>query len=275
MNTFENANYIAEWKLERYLLGELSPEEMEIIRINIEQNPSLKLRVEALEKSNRDILERYPTTSMSRQILNRIAQTQPAGAEKRGTRLSGFWPLPALPVAAILILFVFLPTLLDRGDVDQIGIGQVEITRIKGLDPQLILFRKTESGSERLEEYTPVSEHDLILIKYLPAGRAYGLIFSIDGRGTITRHFPDKGRLAEPLKKDGPVSLDFSYELDDAPDGEKFYFITSDSLFETETVFRAAKIAAIDFTGTEVRSLELPEHLEEHTFTIRKVENDE
>ncbi len=275
MNSFRNGQSVPDWKLERYLLGELSREEMERIRLVIEQNPAVKLRLEALEESNRNILESYPASQMSRQILARAAGSQSARTEFGKKRFSAFWPMPALPVAAIIILLAILPALLEREGVDRIGESPVEITRIKGQDPGLMLFRRTASGSEQLEEYTPVRENDRILIQYVPAGRAYGFIFSIDGRGTITRHLPVNSRLAEPLQKDSPVSLDFSYELDDAPDWEKFYFITSDSLFEIETVLSAARIATMELAGAEVGSLGLPGFLEEHTFTLRKADNND
>ena len=47
--------------------------------------------------------------------------------------------------------------------------------------PLILLFRKTEAGSERLENGDTAREHDLILIQYIAAGEAYGAIFSVDG----------------------------------------------------------------------------------------------
>ncbi|MFC1586574.1 hypothetical protein ACFL5V_13585 [Fibrobacterota bacterium] len=43
------------------------------------------------------------------------------------------------------------------------------------------------------------------------------------------------------LRSDGQTALSFAYELDDAPDFENFYFITSDETFDLEKVMELAK----------------------------------
>jgi hypothetical protein len=143
-------------------------------------------------------------------------------------------------------------------------------TRIKGLDPQILLFRKTEAGSERLENGAIAKEHDLILMQYAAAGRAYGVIFSVDGRDSITRHAPLKGSKPLQLQQEGPVSLDFSYELDDAPRWEKFYFVTSDSLFDLDVVFKAAEHMTLETRVAPRDSLSLPLGLHQTMFTLEK-----
>ena len=58
----------ADWKLERYVLGELPPEEMDKIRQAAQDNPALRARLDALNASDREILDRYPTGWATRQI---------------------------------------------------------------------------------------------------------------------------------------------------------------------------------------------------------------
>jgi hypothetical protein len=261
---------IPDWKLERYLLGELPPEDMDRIRRVIESSHALRLRIQELHESNKDILERYPSAWMSRRIQQKSEKSAPSNARIKNIILSRFWPMPALPVVAILIVLAILPVLFTPGVDRQGDAGLIHTTRIKGPGAQLLLFRKTDSGSERLDNSVMAREGDLILVKYQPAGKAYGVIISIDGRGTLIRHYPDEGRQAEQLKKDGPVSLDFAYELDDAPNWEKFYFITSDSPFEVDAVIQAARAKITNFTGAVSDSLDLPDPLEQSIFTIRK-----
>jgi hypothetical protein len=138
------------------------------------------------------------------------------------------------------------------------------------LDPQILLFRKTETGSERLENGAKAREHDLVLIQYEAAGRPFGAIFSIDGRGSLTRHFPLEGSEAIQLEQDGAVSLDFSYELDDAPQWERFFFVTADSAFDLAVVFEAARDMISGRPGAREDSLQLPAPLHQTIFTLEK-----
>jgi hypothetical protein len=76
-------------------------------------------------------------------------------------------------------------------------------------------------------------ENDVIQITYLSAGNEYGFIFSFDGNGNITRHFPEDSWQAQKLSTvKQEVPLDFSYKLDDAPDYECFVFVSSKEKFE-------------------------------------------
>jgi len=275
MSPHKNNKEIPDWKLERFLIGELPPEEMARLRREEEKSSSFRKRLEALRESDRDILEKYPVASMSRLILNRTGQSAGSRMREKARTLSRFWALPALPIAAVILLLTLFPALFDRGDRDQPGPDFTRMTRIKGSGASLSLHRKTDSGSEQLKDGDPAHEHDLILIQYQPAGKMYGVILSIDGRGTINRHLPEKGQWAGLLEQEGSVPLDFAYELDDAPDWEKFYFVTSDSMFEVSTVIRAALDQARHLSGDEAGSLELPDYLEESTFTIRKAKKDE
>ena len=84
-------------------------------------------------------------------------------------------------------------------------------------------------------------ENDVIQITYVPGDKNYGVIFSFDGNGNITRHFPDDSWTAEKLERTGEeVPLSFSYELDDAPEYECFIFVASKEEFRLEEIEKAA-----------------------------------
>jgi anti-sigma-K factor RskA len=271
MNLRKEHSRIPDLKLERFLLGELDPEEADRIQNELNSDETLQRRVEELRRSNQELLERYPAPWMASEIRRKLETPTPLSqrATKRAARLS-FWPIPALSMAAAVVAIMLLsPPWEWRSGTGEQPVPIVS-TRIKGLDPQILLFRKTETGSERLENGAKTREHDLVLIRYEAAGRAFGVIFSIDGRGAVTRHFPLEGSEAVQLEQDGAVSLDFSYELDDAPRWERFFFVTSDSTFDLDIVFGAAQDLVSGRQGARKDSLQLPTPLHQTIFTLEK-----
>jgi hypothetical protein len=167
--------------------------------------------------------------------------------------------------AALVLLIVPLHSWLDRSTEES---SRTE--RVKGLSPRLVLFRKTEAGSERLEDGTAAERGDLIRIAYQAVERSYGIIFSVDGRGTVTRHLPREGERASPLERDGMILLDSSYELDDAPSWERFYLVTGNDPFDVEPILRAARRVEIDRPVERPERLELPESLSQVVVTLEK-----
>ena len=137
--------------------------------------------------------------------------------------------------------------------------------RLKGLQPALALYRRTTAGSEALADGARARKGDVLRLGYRAAGRAYGAIVSIDGRGAVTRHLPAQGTHAVELQA-GPVLLDESYELDDAPRFERFYLAVAEEPFEIAPLLEAVKRAA----GTP--RLDLPDVFEQSTFSIEKEE---
>ena len=108
-------------------------------------------------------------------------------------------------------------------------------------------------------------ENDVVQLAYQAAGRHFGAIVSIDGRGVVTRHLPAAGPLASPLKSGAAFALPQAYRLDDAPGFERFYFVTADQPFAVDLVLTAASHAA----GAEGR-LALPAGLDQYSFALRK-----
>ncbi len=258
--------HVPDWKLERYILGELPPGEVELIRREAEHNASLRGRLDALYQSNQDLHNLYPPAWMSRQIQERLEAPFRASKEKTGRLPSWLWPVPAL---AVLLLVVVLPTVWVQKD------QRTDSTeRLKGLDPHLLLFRKTDAGGERLKDGHQAREKELVQVMYQAAGQKYGAILSVDGRGSITLHLPHQGVRAARLGE-GRVSLDFAYQLDDAPLFERFYFITSDMPFEIDPVVRAIQQVSAPDLAEKENSLELPDSFGQFVFTLKKGRIDE
>ena len=63
---------IPDWKLERYVLGELPGPELESIRKRTESDELLKRRLRALEQSDAELKSEYPTGEMIAGIRQRL-----------------------------------------------------------------------------------------------------------------------------------------------------------------------------------------------------------
>src|SRR5690606_16144034 len=105
-----------------------------------------------------------------------------------------------------------------------------EVTRLKGLEPTLALFRRTARGAEPLKPGAAVRSGDVLRIGYRAAGHSFGAIFSVDGHGNVTRHWPLTGDHAARLES-GEVLLPGAFELDDAPSYEHFYLLVAERAF--------------------------------------------
>lgn len=107
-----------------------------------------------------------------------------------------------------------------------------ETTRVKSAELSLLVYHKTSEGTELLKPQTPLSSGDEIQFAYFVSEKGYAAILSVDGRGTVTTHFPLHGSQAPAVETSRPELLPYSYKLDDAPEFETVYLITSNEAFE-------------------------------------------
>ena len=248
--------------LERYRLGELPPADTDRVERLLSADAALRQRLEALERSDEEIARQYPARWLARQVRARAASREHGHSR---------WPLP-LGIAAAAIVLVFA---MPRAWPGQPRNGDTSATagdrdRIKGLEPALTVYRRTASGSETLADGSVARTGDLLRVGYIAAGRGYGVILSIDGRGVVTRHLPPDGDRAAALGRGGATLLDRSYELDDAPGWERFYFITGDTPFAVAPLVDAAKTAASAGAGRIPSSLPIARELSQSVFSLQK-----
>jgi hypothetical protein len=110
---------------------------------------------------------------------------------------------------------------------------------------------------------------DVLQLSVVSAGRPYGVVVSVDGRGVVTRHGPGDGTLAARLPAQGAVPLDHSYRLDDAPAFERFFLVTGGSPFAVEPVLDAiGHLAAAG--GARTGAPSLPPGLAWSDFVLEK-----
>ena len=102
---------------------------------------------------------------------------------------------------------------------------------------EIRLYKKTDDGVQLLANGDSVKNGDIIQITYAPGKNNYGVIFSVDGNGNITRHFPEKSWNSERLSHEKPeIPLNFSYELDNAPNFECFVMVSSEKEFNLNDI---------------------------------------
>ncbi len=111
-------------------------------------------------------------------------------------------------------------------------------TRSKGLGPALALFRRTDRGAEALQPGAVVRAGDELRVGYRAGGFPYGAIFSVDGNGSVTRHWPPTGDSAGRLEPGEPLLPD-AFRLDAAPDYERFYLLLSEKPFPLRPVLES------------------------------------
>ncbi len=225
---------IPEIFLEQYRIGEASPEMVQLI----ESNEEALSRVAQLNEESVDILRTYPPGWFA----DRVAEKAADRPTSRPTAPRPTAPRPApiverireilrgrgqilVPVAALAVLGALLvPRLLTDGATpDELARGE----RLKGIESELFLYRSGEEGSvETLSDESTAREGDRLQITYRAVETSHGVIFSVDGRGLVTLHYPETPYESTELVVDGEVVLPYAYVLDDAPAFEQFYMAT-------------------------------------------------
>ncbi|MDH5671492.1 MAG: hypothetical protein OEZ06_05035 [Myxococcales bacterium] len=226
--------------LEQLHLGEL-PAEQERLLLQRYGREAIDAALHELSESNTMLSARYPTQVMTGAIEARLAQRRATG--RRG-RLRLLWALgPALMAAAVLLMV--RPSTPDDGGGVSTGVGtdpsDLEATRIKGEALEVRIFRRRENPAaaenpfiEALADGTPVRAGDVLQLGYA-SDKPYATMLSVDGRGTVTLHFPTAPERDAKLPKHSGL-LPFAYELDDSPHFERFYLFAHNRPFPVQRV---------------------------------------
>jgi hypothetical protein len=263
---------LPDWLLERLALDELSEDKKRDALQRLAQEPGGMARLEALKRSDAEILATYDPKVMVARIVDRSRRQ--AFRRERPKR----WTVVAFGLAAATAAAMALLALPSARNV--MLVPWESDTRVKGLEPTLLVFRRTPHGIEQLAEGSEARVGDQLQLAYVAAGRKYGAIFSIDGRGVVTMHYPEghgheTADLRLPPKAkgaSGPTALSQAYALDDAPDFERFFFVTSDASFDLERVLAAARALGADPQVARAGHLSLPRGVSQVTFTLNKAQ---
>lgn len=238
---------ISQLLIERYSCNEVTPAEKERIERALASDEKLRESLQLLQNSTNEVQKQWPVDLMVREIklrahsqdvterMNRAGKSKSLYA-KKGILMAAGSSIMALLLVSAGILY----TNLFLNDSKLVG----EITRIKGQRPYLTVYRETAGGYEMLPDKAVLYEGDRIQLGYVSAGKKYGFIFSVDGSGNISTHFPDEDSttMKDTLQSGREHLLSFSFELDEAPGFERFFFITSDDTINCEKILDHCRI---------------------------------
>ncbi len=266
-----NKETISEYYLERYALGELPEEEAEEIGQLASSDPELQAALERIEASNREILALYSPLTVKASLLSLLedAQNKP-------------FPLKRVLVitstaVVLLTLILVLPLLKEKPGII-ISDAEQDVTLFKGIpkvdlsQTQLLVYRKIQDQVEMLSDGEQARTGDLLQLAYVTVEESYGVILSIDGKGMITLHFPaDKGKSTK-LERNKQFLLPNAIELDDAPEFERFFFLTSESPIDVDAVIKALESLAKYPGQVKQPVIDLPRNLKQYSIIILKGE---
>jgi hypothetical protein len=259
---------IPDWKLERFLTGDLPEEEMNKLR-ELEANDAVFAnRVKMLREDNKAILNKLPFETLAANLGTGAAGTAAKNDAKNAVRFT----LVKFAAAAMFVFAVALVAFFAQSETSvmnervgsdvanvngsqntQVALAENEAdTRIKGLDARMEVWKKTSAGIVQLNDLDSVGEGDEIQLRYAVPEKCFGLLFSMDGNGALTLHMGN-GVKAIELAPGKMNSLPFAYKLDDAPYFEKFFFVTSPKEFAVEEndvdkLLKRSDVKVIGFT---------------------------
>lgn len=261
--------------LERFLLNELEQTDRDMINENLKNDPVLRKRLEELKLSNEEILFKYRPAAISQKIMEKFQGKYQAPVQKmekiRSRKPLKFNIALAISSFATIIMVVFI---LGPGYFKQTETVS-EITRFKGDSLKLYIYKKQHNNVIKLVENDRVFEGDVLQISYFVTGAGaavenYGMIFSLDGRGEVTLHFPQTGQNAQKLFPNKKVYLENSYQLDDAPGFEQFFLVTSEKLFNIKNILDTVEIQKPALISGEKSALILDQSFQIQSFRLRK-----
>ena len=260
---------IRDWELERYLQGELDAVGQERVRQAIATDATVSARLAELEASNRAVLQSHPAAAVAAAISarRRTAEARAAAPRPARARRSLLLLAPALVGAAVLVALV-RPThevVIDAGQPPAADGGN----RVKGA-PELVMRCRRGADELEMKDGDAARAGDLIQLAYVPAGRVYGLILSIDGAGGVSLHYPESPEGTTRLEVGG-ATLPHAYELDTAPGFERFFFITGSQPVPVRAVLARARALARDPSHAAREPINLGAGFEESSMLVRKL----
>ena len=231
---------IPDWKIERFLTGDLPEEEMKRIQ-NLEATDEIfAQRIKMLREDNRAILNKLPFETLSEKL-----ERAKVGSNQKTLDFS----LVKLASAAVLVLAVALVALMSQretvvagtemaqangGAPAQVALVETQSdTRIKGMEARMEVWKKTSAGIVQMNNLDEAREGDEIQLRFSVPEKCFGLLFSMDGNGALTMHMGDGAKAIE-LAPGKMNSLPFAYKLDNAPHFEKFFLVTSQKEFAVD-----------------------------------------
>jgi len=215
--------------LEQLALGVLSEEERtQVCATLAEAGFDPEDVIEDLLSQNDAILNDLPPAHFADTVRRR--QRKEVEGPQRFARLK----LASVPIAATLLLGIAYLVFPFGSPPSPFNPDLDDTVRFKCSAPRLSVYHQSDTGLATPLNHGDIAySGDVLQLTTLACQAHHGVVFSIDGRGALTLHFPAVPNAATDLPTDGEVALPHGYALDDAPDFERFVFLTSDHPIDT------------------------------------------
>lgn len=251
--------------VELLALGELEEAEAAEVRARLEADGDPRL--EAIERSNAEVLARYPVHEEVEQLTRALragsSPVTPVSRAARRPRRGLTVVTAALALAASVALVWAWGPLADGEDTPEPEPERVAVVTVER-PPPAPLDHVRHKGTQRLVIHRrgrdaplgpgdAVEPGDVLQLSYANGARRHGVIVSLDGAGVATLHWPAQRGDPTDLSP-GLVRLDYAYELDEAPGFERFFFVAADEPLDVDVVVAAAR--ALE-SGPDPRSADL------------------
>ena len=268
---------ISNFMLERYRLGELSPDDFKELEEALAADENVRSRLIVLDESDRELRSRYPVELLNRgvnQVLpdkllqsSRPAELRIPGRGKRLLKRVARVPMPG-KIAAGILLCLTLPLVFYLRAQNQAEARDFpgllytsSADRAKGAalsHAELSVYLKGDA-EVLLSDQAVLGEGSTVQLAYTaPVGERYGVIFSIDGRSEVTMHCPYRRGQGSLLVSGRRTFLNEAYTLDDAPFYEIFVMVVSEKplnadviLLEAQNIAKTEDLASVNLRSDE------------------------
>ena len=259
-----NSRRVPDILIEQYALGELTAERA----AEVERSEGFAERIAVLRESNAEFEVRYSADVYVARIRNQNEAERASIAAHRRIHTVRIVALAMPGAAAVLVLGLLLFGGLGAGR-DPANGTIAEITRAKGV-ASITIYRAVNREAQILQDGDTATAGDVLQVVYAAADAPFGTIISVDGRGEVTLHYPAQETEDPHLNPEGAQRLPHAYRLDDAPEFERFHFITSKTSFSVEEILSLVRRQMSSAESLRSGTLVLPDGLAATTVTIRK-----
>ena len=252
--------------IERVLLGEATSEQ----RARVMANPDAVARLEELRLEDAAFFERLAADDVVPQIERKVHVARTRDAVKARTRTWTQLGAVLVPLSAAAVGLMALNTTPSTDQLEpplrEVHDPDDGLILAKGPPARLHVYRQHQGASKSLRPGTVLRRGDQLQLAYTSTRPSHGVMFSIDGNRQVTLHAPDDHKTA---LKPGHNLLPHAYELDNAPDFERFFFVVSDRPVSVEQVLDAGEALAKS-EDPQHGELLLPDELTALDFNLRK-----
>jgi hypothetical protein len=237
---------ISRFLLERYAVGEVTAGEKAFVEATARVNAGVAQSIADIQRSNAEVLALYPAERLVPEIIARRERYRARNTRYRPRSKSARALFATAGLAAVLVI-ALLPALRSRDTRASTPAAAQTMQgrdRMKGAQTgaassELRVYLKTAAppDADPLPDKTVVHAGNTVQLAYrVGDAERYGVIFSLDGRGVVTLHYPARVSGSTKLVAGKQMLLDEAYTLDDAPDYEAFFFVTDKAPLDAQAV---------------------------------------